>query len=97
MPPGVVEAAGALHPVGPGRVDELAGDLLGAVARDASSRSVAVAFIDVAKALAAASGGTQVAMAVPTTLSGAEMTRIHRRARAAIRTAATVRAARGGR
>jgi alcohol dehydrogenase class IV len=47
--------------------------------------------IDTAKALAAASGGTQVAMAVPTTLSGAEMTRIHRRARGADQRAPTVR------
>jgi alcohol dehydrogenase class IV len=47
--------------------------------------------IDTAKALAAASGGTQVAMAVPTTLSGAEMTRIHRRARGGDQRAPTVR------
>jgi len=79
--PAVVEGAGALHLVGPGLVDELAGELLGAVARD---RIVALGggrVVDVAKSLAAASGGTQVAMAVPTTLSGAEMTRIHRRAK----------------
>ena len=47
--------------------------------------------VDTAKALAAASGGTQVAMAVPTTLSGAEMTRIHRRARGSDQRAPTVR------
>ena len=47
--------------------------------------------VDTAKALAAASGGTQVAMAVPTTLSGAEMTRIHRRAAGADQRAPTVR------
>jgi alcohol dehydrogenase class IV len=72
-------------------VDELAGDLLGAVARE---RIVALGggrVVDTAKALAAASGGTQVAMAVPTTLSGAEMTRIHRRARGADQRAPTVR------
>ena len=66
--------------LGDGYVDELAGELLGAVARE---RIVALGggrVVDTAKALAAASGGTQVAMAVPTTLSGAEMTRIHRRA-----------------
>ena len=78
MAPAVVEGAGAVHMVGAGRVDELAGDLLGAVARE---RIVALGggrVVDTAKALAAASGGSQVAMAVPTTLSGAEMTRIHR-------------------
>jgi alcohol dehydrogenase class IV len=37
----------------------------------------------VAKALAAASGGAARAMAVPTTLSGAEMTRVHRQAQGA--------------
>jgi alcohol dehydrogenase class IV len=91
MAPAVVDAAGAVHMVGAGRVDELAGDLVGAVARE---RVVALGggrVIDTAKALAAASGGTQVAMAVPTTLSGAEMTRIHRRARGSDQRAPTVR------
>jgi alcohol dehydrogenase class IV len=86
-----VEAAGALHVVGPGVVDELAGDLRGSVARE---RIVALGggrVVDTAKALAAASGGTQVAMAIPTTLSGAEMTRIHRRARGSDQRAPTVR------
>jgi alcohol dehydrogenase class IV len=91
MAPVVVEGAGAVHMVGAGLVDELAGELLGAVARE---RIVALGggrVIDTAKALAAASGGSQVAMAVPTTLSGAEMTRIHRRARGADQRAPTVR------
>jgi alcohol dehydrogenase class IV len=91
MAPNVVEAAAAVHTLGPGRVDELAGELLGAVARE---RVVALGggrVVDTAKALAAASGGTQVAMAVPTTLSGAEMTRIHRRAAGADQRAPTVR------
>ena len=91
MAPAIVEGAGAVHMIGDGRVDELAGDLLGAVARE---RIVALGggrLIDTAKALAAASGGSQVAMAVPTTLSGAEMTRIHRRARGADQRAPTVR------
>jgi alcohol dehydrogenase class IV len=86
-----VEAAGALHLVGPGVVDELAGELRGSVARE---RIVALGggrVVDTAKALAAASGGTQVAMAIPTTLSGAEMTRIHRRARGVDQRAPTVR------
>ena len=91
MAPGVVEAAAGVHMLGEGYVDELAGDLLGAVARE---RIVALGggrVVDTAKALAAASGGTQVAMAVPTTLSGAEMTRIHRRARGSDQRAPTVR------
>jgi alcohol dehydrogenase class IV len=78
--PGVVEAAGAVHEVAPGRVDELAGELLGTVSHD---RIVALGggrVVDVAKALAAASGGAARAMAIPTTLSGAEMTRVHRQA-----------------
>ena len=92
MAPGVVEGAAGVHMLGEGYVDELAGELLGAVARE---RIVALGcgrVVDTAKALAAASGGTQVAMAVPTTLSGAEMTRIHRRAAGADQRAPTVRA-----
>ena len=91
MAPSVVEAAAGVHMLGDGYVDELAGDLLGAVARE---RIVALGggrVVDTAKALAAASGGTQVAMAVPTTLSGAEMTRIHRRASGSDQRAPTVR------
>ena len=100
--PAVAEAAGAVHEVGPGYVDELAGDLLGSVSGD---RLVALGggrVVDVAKAVAAAlnsapaAGATAAtppasgpavaapvvrAMAVPTTLSGAEMTRSHRPAR----------------
>jgi alcohol dehydrogenase class IV len=92
MAPGVVEGAAGVHVLGDGYVDELAGELLGAVARE---RVVALGggrVVDTAKALAAASGGTQVAMAVPTTLSGAEMTRIHRRAAGSDQRAPTVRA-----
>jgi alcohol dehydrogenase class IV len=91
MAPHVAEAAAAVHVLGPGTVDELAGDLLGTVARE---RIVALGggrVIDTAKSLAAASGGTQLAMAIPTTLSGAEMTRIHRRARGADQRSPTVR------
>jgi len=91
MAPAIAGGAAAVHMVGAGRVDELAGELLGAVARE---RIVALGggrIVDTAKALAAASGGTQVAMAVPTTLSGAEMTRIHRRARGGDQRAPTVR------
>ena len=75
--PHVVEAAGAVHHVGHGLVEELAAALRPEVAGD---RIVALGggrVVDVAKALAADGGGR--AMALPTTLSGAEMTRGHRR------------------
>jgi alcohol dehydrogenase class IV len=77
--PGVLDAAATVHEVPPGRVDELAGAL-----RDQVSGDLLVALgggrvIDVAKALAAALPPCRVA-AIPTTLSGAEMTAIHRHA-----------------
>jgi alcohol dehydrogenase class IV len=90
--PQLAEAAGAVHHVGPGKVHELAGDLLPQVSGD---RIVALGggrVIDVAKALAAA-GGSARAMAVPTTLSGAEMTRGHRHARGVEESTPRVRAA----
>jgi alcohol dehydrogenase class IV len=74
--PTVVDAASAVHHVGPGLVEDLARDLRDAVSGD---RLVALGggrVIDVAKALASA--GRVRAMAVPTTLSGAEMTGSHR-------------------
>ncbi|MDA0165607.1 iron-containing alcohol dehydrogenase [Solirubrobacter ginsenosidimutans] len=76
--PWIVAAAGAVHDVGAGQVHELAGALLGVVTGE---RIVALGggrVVDVAKALAAASKVR--AMAVPTTLSGAEMTSGHRHA-----------------
>ena len=77
--PGLADAAGAVYEVGPGRVDELAAEL-----RRTVEGELLVAFgggrvIDVAKALAAADPPRRVA-AIPTTLSGAEMTAIHRHA-----------------
>jgi alcohol dehydrogenase class IV len=79
MAPHVAMAAAQVHTVDHGHVDDAAGDLLGQVRGD---RLVALGggrVVDVAKALAAAGGGR--AMAIPTTLSGAEMTRGHRHAR----------------
>jgi len=76
---GLIESAGSVHDVGPGRVDELAAALRPAID---GSRLVALGggrVIDVAKALAAADPPRTVA-AIPTTLSGAEMTAIHRHA-----------------
>jgi alcohol dehydrogenase class IV len=74
-----------------GRVDEISAALLPDVVQAPLVALGGGRVIDTAKALAAASGGTQVAMAVPTTLSGAEMTRIHRRARGSDQRAPTVR------
>jgi len=77
--PVVVERAGAVHHVEPGRVDELAAVLRPDVEGD---RLVALGggrVIDVAKALAAAEPPRHVA-AIPTTLSAAEMTPLHRHA-----------------
>ena len=74
--PAVAERAQAVHIVGPGRVDELAAALLPGVTAE---RLVALGggrVIDTAKAIGAATGA--VVAAVPTTLSAAEMTRIHR-------------------
>lgn len=75
--PDLVEAAEHVLRVRPGRVDEIAAELLGTE----GDRYVALGggrVIDVAKALAAAHRGRS--MAVPTTLSGAEMTWVHRHA-----------------
>lgn len=79
--PALSEAAAEVHLVGPGLVDELAGDLLGKVAADRVVGLGGGRVVDVAKAVAAAQGAR--AMAVPTTLSGAEMTVVHRQARGA--------------
>jgi alcohol dehydrogenase class IV len=69
-------AATAVHEVGPGQVPDLAAALLDPV----GSRSLVALgggrTIDVAKALASVSGARVAA--IPTTMSGAEMTGIHR-------------------
>ncbi len=78
--PDVVERAGTVVEVPSGLVENLAGDLLGAVG---GSRLVALGggrVIDVAKALSAAHRA-EGPLAIPTTLSGAEMTGLHRHAR----------------
>jgi alcohol dehydrogenase class IV len=97
MAPSVAERAGAVHEVARGRVDELAGALLDAV--DPGDLIVALGggrVIDTAKALAAARAPgddrPRVA-AIPTTLSAAEMTAIHRRAAGADTTLPGVRPA----
>lgn len=83
MAPQLGEHAGDIIAVGPGRVDELAGDLVGHVG--AVRLIVALGggrIVDTAKALAAVRkpGRRALVTAVPTTLSAAEMTAVHRRA-----------------
>ena len=77
--PAVVAGAAAVHDVPAGRVDEVAGDLLGVVDGALLVALGGGRVVDVAKALAAARGAD--AAAIPTTLSAAEMTRGHRHAR----------------
>lgn len=77
LAPAVAARAGHVLMVPPGLVEDLAGALLNEVEGD---RLVALGggrVIDTAKSLAAARPGTRLA-ALPTTLSGAEMSRIHR-------------------
>jgi alcohol dehydrogenase class IV len=76
MAPEVVAAAGAVHQVGSGLVDALAAELLDAVSEDRVVGLGGGRVIDTAKSVAVATGAR--AMAVPTTLSGAEMTWVHR-------------------
>lgn len=81
--PALADAAARTLHVGPGLVDELAGDLLA----QAGEPALVVALgggrvVDVAKAIAAALGHERTSVAaVPTTLSAAEMTWVHRHAR----------------
>jgi alcohol dehydrogenase class IV len=79
MAPHVAMAAASVLTVGHGLVEDVAGDLREEVTGDRLVGLGGGRVVDVTKALAAASGGR--AMAIPTTLSGAEMTRGHRHAR----------------
>ncbi|MBI5105505.1 MAG: iron-containing alcohol dehydrogenase [Solirubrobacterales bacterium] len=77
MAPDVVERAGSVHHVGSGLVDELSADLLAAgVEGDLVVALGGGRVIDTAKAIAGATG--RRAGAIPTTLSAAEMTKVHR-------------------
>jgi len=85
--PAVAEAAAGVRHVPAGAVPELAAEALewarGGGPPPQDARIVALGggrVIDVAKAVAAALGDGARAMAIPTTLSGAEMTRGHRHA-----------------
>ena len=72
----LVEAAAAVHEVGPGQVPDLAADLLGRVGTGPLVALGGGRPIDVAKAAASVTGAKVAA--IPTTMSGAEMTGIHR-------------------
>jgi alcohol dehydrogenase class IV len=75
--PAVVEAAAEVHLVGPGLVDELSAALLSNVGGDGMVVALGGGrVVDTAKAIGGASG--RPAGAIPTTLSAAEMTKIHR-------------------
>jgi alcohol dehydrogenase class IV len=87
--PAVVAAAGAVHHVRSGLVDEIAAELLEEVTGELVVALGGGRVIDTAKAIVAARGSGRAA-AIPTTLSGAEMTRTHRVVKG---TKASVRAA----
>jgi len=70
------EAAAAVHEVAPGQVPDLAAGLLGVAGEGPLVALGGGRVIDVAKAIAAVSGAPVAAL--PTTMSGAEMTGIHR-------------------
>jgi alcohol dehydrogenase class IV len=90
--PRLADAAGTVHRAGPGPVEEVAGELLGVVEAELVVALGGGRIIDAAKALAAARPGTRAA-AVPTTLSAAEMTWLHRHARGVPETTPRARAA----
>jgi maleylacetate reductase len=77
--PGLVARATGVHHVAAGRVDELAAELRPQVRGELLVALGGGRVVDTAKALAAADPPRRVA-AIPTTLSGAEMTPIHRQA-----------------
>src|SRR4051795_4023730 len=79
--PEVVAEARHVHHVRPGRVDEIAEELRGAVRGELLVALGGGRVVDVTKALAAAAGPPVRAAAIPTTLSAAEMSHGHRHAR----------------
>jgi alcohol dehydrogenase class IV len=82
MAPALGDPAAVVYSIAPGRVDELAGELLDDVDGDVLVALGGGRVIDTAKALAAARppGARPRVVAIPTTLSAAEMTAVHRRA-----------------
>jgi alcohol dehydrogenase class IV len=92
MAPAVEQGAARILEVGPGRVDDLAAELRAEVTGDLIVGLGGGRVIDTAKALAAADPPRRAA-AIPTTLSAAEMTRVHRHARGVSEAVARVRPA----
>jgi alcohol dehydrogenase class IV len=78
MAPDLAGRAASVHHVGQGLVDAIAEDLRGRVSERAIVALGGGRVIDTAKAIAAAAGSPSYVVAIPTTLSGAEMTAIHR-------------------
>ena len=93
LAPEVVAGATAVHHVAPGLVDELAAGLLDQVDGDLIVALGGGRVVDTAKAIAAARGGGTRAAAIPTTLSAAEMTAVHRHAAGVEASTPRVRAA----
>ena len=75
-PPELAENASRVHEVRTGAVNEIAAELFDAVSSQSLVAYGGGRVIDTAKAIAAVRGGRVAA--IPTTLSGAEMTRIHK-------------------
>lgn len=73
---GLADAAVAVHEIPAGAVPELAAPLVGAVSTKALVACGGGRVIDVAKAVASVAGARVAA--IPTTMSGAEMTGVHR-------------------
>lgn len=80
LAPELAERAATVHEVRAGNVDEVAGELHGTVEGELLVALGGGRVIDTAKALAAAAPAPTRVAAIPTTLSAAEMTRVHRRA-----------------
>ncbi len=90
--PQLEAAAAQVVDVPPGFVDQIAGELL--ATGPLSNRLVALGggrVIDTAKALGAAAGEPTLVAAIPTTLSAAEMTGVHRQAAGAPQGSGTMR------
>ncbi len=81
--PEVVAGARAVHDVRAGEVLEIAGELRDEVDGELIAGLGGGRVVDVAKSLAGASGPEVRAAAIPTTLSAAEMTSVHRQAEGA--------------
>jgi alcohol dehydrogenase class IV len=89
--PAVGHRAAAVVEVPAGLIEDVAAALLGQIGEGPLVALGGGRVIDAAKAVAAATGGRTVA-AMPTSLSGAEMTGMHRHARGVVESAPRVRA-----